>query len=437
MNYCLRLALLVTLAAGLFVALSNTAAAQRASGSEVRLEDGTRAFYAGDNQLALRSFLTLAHKGNPEAQYFLAYMFDTGQGTGQDLSEAARWYIRSAEQGHVPAIVYVGYIYASGHGVPKDREKAIEWYTKAAQMGDDIAQNNLASLLSENDDSESKHNAARWFLSSALQGNAHAQFNLANIYHRGDGIRRNLEEAAKWYHQAALQGNMHAQNALASMYMRGRGVPRDIERAMEWYRRSAEQGLEAAQFQLARVYELSAERSDVTAQTRQSHYSSAAVWYYHAAQKGYGEAAFHLSNLYRHGRGMPQDLSAAVQWLEFSIKHDYEPAKIEFAHFLETGEGGVEPDPEQALRLFEEAADTGDGKAMFETARMYYRGIGAEVDLIQAYKWFSLAVETLESGTESREQAIIARVEIANSLSMDELEEARRLISRWNADESR
>lgn len=434
MMYSLRFTLILAFTAGLLMGLPDTSRAQTNRG-DVSFEDATRAFFAGDNQLALRNFLTLSHKGDPQAQYFLAYMFDVGQGTGQDVSEAARWYIRSAKQGYLPAEVYAGYIFATGHGVPEDREKAIEWYSRAAEKGDDIAQNNLGSLLLESEESKEKFAAGRWFMSSALQGNANAQYNLANMYRKGEGIKRNMAEAARWYLLAALQGNMYAQNAMAYMYKEGLGVEQNKEKAIEWYRRAAEQGLQVSQFHLARLYEEAGKQSGLSREQRSSYFSSAAIWYYHAAKAGDPEAAYYLSDFYTRGRGVPQDLETAVQWLQRAVEEDYIPAKIELARFYQTGKGGLKKDPAQALKWYSEAAEKGNGLAMFEIARMYHRGIGTEVDLIEAFKWFALAVDNLEPGNDVREDAIIARVEVSNRLDTGELNEARAEISKWKANQ--
>ena len=81
-------------------------------------DQGVRAFNAGDYEMALRSFLKLAHRGDPQSQYYLAYMYDVGHGLTSDPNEAARWYLRSAEQNYMPAVVYAGYIYATGTAFP-------------------------------------------------------------------------------------------------------------------------------------------------------------------------------------------------------------------------------------------------------------------------------------------------------------------------------
>lgn len=395
------------------------------------LQDGINRYYSGDYDTALRNFLKLAHRGDAEAQYYLAYMYDVGQGITEDRREAARWYVRAAEQGYLPAEVYTGYIYAVGRGVPKDMGKAKAWYKKAAAKGDMIAQNNLGSLLQMEEDRQSLYSAAQWFLASASQGNPSAQFNLGNLYREGKAIRQDLEQASKWYLMAALQGDEYAQNALGYMYLNGYGVPKSMRQAVQWYKRAAEQDMTPAQYQLARLYQNQAKRPGLEDRMRQSYEHTAAVWYAHAANNDHMEAAYELADMYRSGTGVKKDIGKAIEYLEKLVDRGYDPAKLRLASYLETGEGSLAADPARALQWYEEAANQGDPKAMFEAGRMHYDGVGTQKNLIEGYKWFALAVENLDERDPLREDAIIARVEVSNAMSSQDLERARGRVTEW------
>ena len=363
--------------------------------------------------------------------------YDVGQGLASDPNEAARWYIRAAEQNYMPAIVYAGYIFATGRGVTKNMDKAKEWYQKAANAGDTIAQNNLGSLLLKEESRDSQYKAAQWFMAAAIKGSPSAQFNLANMYREGSGIRRNLEESAKWYLRAALQGDKYAQNALAYMYRHGYGVEKSMPRAVQWYRRAAEQNLITAQYQLAQIYERQARLPSIDDDTRRKYQTTAALWYANGARQGDSESAYKLADFYREGFGVPQDIREAVRLLNKLVEVGYEPAKLKLAEYLERGEGGLKADPRRALSWYETAANQGDARAMFETGRMYYDGIGTDKDLIEGYKWFALAVENLEDNNPLREDAIIARVEVSNAMSARDLETARQRVTNWQPNSRR
>ena len=68
----------------------------------------TDAYDVGDNETALKEFRQLAEKGDAEAQFYLATLYNRGDdivgGVEKvDFKEAFKWYRLAAEQGHVDA----------------------------------------------------------------------------------------------------------------------------------------------------------------------------------------------------------------------------------------------------------------------------------------------------------------------------------------------
>jgi TPR repeat protein len=77
-----------------------------------------------------------AEKGNPEAQYHLAMMFDTGSGVKRNPKEAEKWYKKAVLQGHVGAEYYLAKMYsADTSGVGKNEEEALRLFKSAAEKG--------------------------------------------------------------------------------------------------------------------------------------------------------------------------------------------------------------------------------------------------------------------------------------------------------------
>jgi len=91
------------------------------------LRQGVSAFSRGDYMLASQTFLPLAEQGDPAAQSYLGFMFETGRGVPQNYTEAAMWYRRAAEQGDSLAQYSLGLLYDRGHGVPQDIVEANKW----------------------------------------------------------------------------------------------------------------------------------------------------------------------------------------------------------------------------------------------------------------------------------------------------------------------
>jgi TPR repeat protein len=102
------------------------------------LRQGVTAFNRHDYLLASQIFFPLAEQGDPAAQAYLGFMFETGRGVPQNYTEAAMWYRRAAEQGDTLAQYSLGLLYDRGQGVTRDIVEANKWLnlsTAAAPRG--------------------------------------------------------------------------------------------------------------------------------------------------------------------------------------------------------------------------------------------------------------------------------------------------------------
>jgi TPR repeat protein len=88
---------------------------------------GVSAFNRQDYASASRILIPLAEQGDPVAQSYLGFMFETGRGVPQNYTEAAMWYRRAAEQGDSLAQYSLGLLYDKGQGVPRDIVEASKW----------------------------------------------------------------------------------------------------------------------------------------------------------------------------------------------------------------------------------------------------------------------------------------------------------------------
>ena len=100
------------------------------------MEDGWLAYDSGDYIQAFELWSALAEKGDAEAQYLVAYLYDDGLGVKHDLAEAARWYRMAAEQQHTYAQFNLAIFYSDGIGVPRDPVEAYRWFMLAADTSD-------------------------------------------------------------------------------------------------------------------------------------------------------------------------------------------------------------------------------------------------------------------------------------------------------------
>jgi uncharacterized protein len=105
------------------------------------------AFVLGPQRTALRLWHPLAEQGDPDAQFHLGVMFESGQGVLRSDAEAIKWYREAAEQDDAVAQFNLGVMYAKG--VSPNHAEAALWYRRAADHGLAGAQFNLGIMYAE------------------------------------------------------------------------------------------------------------------------------------------------------------------------------------------------------------------------------------------------------------------------------------------------
>ena len=161
---------------------------------------------------------TAAEKGNAEAQYWLAILYEHGRGTKQNYAKARQWYEKAAKQGDINAQVSLGQMYKDGKGGKQDYSKARQWWEKAAQ-----------------------------------KGSAYAQKRLGDLYSDGHGVKQDYDKARQWWEKAAAQNNGEALSHLGWFYENGKGGEPDYAKARQYYQKAAAIGIDYAKEGLQRL----------------------------------------------------------------------------------------------------------------------------------------------------------------------------------------
>ena len=117
-----------------------------------------------------------------------------------------------AQLGHAPAQFYLARLYEKGEGGLKvDPVQSRTWTERAAEGGDRKAMHNLGmAYISGAGGPKNSTTAAQWFRRAAELGLVDSQFNLAALYEKGMGVSQNPAEAYKWYMIAARTGDTDA-----------------------------------------------------------------------------------------------------------------------------------------------------------------------------------------------------------------------------------
>ena len=144
---------------------------------------------------------------------------------------------------------------------------------------------------------------------------------------------------------------------------------------------------------------------------------AAVAWYKHAADAGLAPAQYRLGSIYEKGLGVPKDLAEAQRWYLRAADAGNVKAMHNLAVLYAEGAGG-EPNLEQAAELFRKAAEHGVRDSQFNLAILHARGLGVPQDMVVAFKWFAVAASSGDA------EALKRRDIIGAALSKPDLEKA-------------
>jgi uncharacterized protein len=112
-------------------------------------EDALAAWRRGEYATAYRLWGPVADQGDPDAQFYLGFMNEYGQGVPRNDAEAIRWYRKAAGQDHALAQFRLGDLYSNAEGSPRGDIEAAKWYRLAADQGLGGAQFSLGMMYAE------------------------------------------------------------------------------------------------------------------------------------------------------------------------------------------------------------------------------------------------------------------------------------------------
>lgn len=199
-------------------------------------------------------------------QYDLAMDYYNGTNDCEkDLEAAFYWFAGAAGLGDLNAEVQIGHMLASGEGTEQDLEEAALCYFVAADLGHEEAKKEFESVKEYLDlDSVEIQNklgysyyfrhktekSIYWFTKASEQGDGNALFMIGQIYRLTD-----IEKALDYYHKAYEKGSEDAACYLGNAYEKGEGVEVDYAKALKYYTFAAEKSCPPALACLASMYE--------------------------------------------------------------------------------------------------------------------------------------------------------------------------------------
>ncbi len=145
------------------------------------------------------------------------------------------------------------------------------------------------------------------------------------------------------------------------------------------------------------------------------------------ADNGDAKAQALLGEIYDSGKGVPQNHTEAASWYRKAAEQGNAGAQTALGVMYDNGIG-VPQDSKEAVSWYHKAAEHGSSEAQYILGGMYASGQGVlPIDLVQAHKWFNLAVAT---GFEIAQQDM---EEIEARMSGDQIEKAQSMAKEWLA----
>ena len=342
-----------------------------------------------------------------------------GRGVSEDKAAAAKAYERGSQAENVHATYMLAVSYEHGYGFEKNLTTAFTLYSKAAekeyvgaadaakvislpaQSWDDAmvkkdasAQYKLGCCFARGncgvgkDDSQ----AFKLFRMSADQGNVDALYVVALCYRDGIGTSKNGEEQKKALFAAATKDHAAALATIGDLYRDGNLVGQDFTTSLEYFKKAIAGGLDAAKESAAQIDRLAlywkpANDGDAEAQLNlgvcyrdgiqiSANDDAATMWLGKAAAQGNHEAEYAFAEML--SRKQPADAATdrkIVALLQKAVAANHTKAKTLLGKYLYVGKG-IDEDYDRAVKLWEDAAKSGDLDAKCELAGYHFTGRG-------------------------------------------------------------
>ncbi|MBN2696418.1 MAG: sel1 repeat family protein [Bacilli bacterium] len=375
-------------------------------------------------ELAYTYYKQAADSGNPIGLYNVGKYFLAKE----DYKKAQEFLSKSLMSGYSKAHLLLAYMSLSGKGIRKSKKRAFKYVSEGVKLGDTDAYNQLARFYRKGigcskDDIKAKEH----FQLSADKGNSEGMYELALMMLEEPKSKRDPSDALHWLDKAALAGYEGAIRKLINIY----------EAPHPSFKKRSKTFLAEMIFY---YHELLARKNDKQALETVSldYFEGTAV-----TKRNVEKASEYFQMLLKHdstighfgvgaclieGYGPKTDRFEAIKELEIAASRDYQQAMIKLAEIYKSGTLG-KSDPELAKKWYYEAAKKNDPDALTNLGLLHYRneitnasdelahqymenamkkgglqalywlgifkekGIGCQVNPIQAEKLFQKAIE--------------------------------------------
>ena len=306
-------------------------------------------------------------------------MYENGTFVEQNYDTALSYYKNSAAQNNIMAIGEMAFMKDNGYGMPMNKEEAEKIYLQLAEERDDEwSMIKLAYIEMDRGNSEER---LKWIQKALEKEYIDAYFELGFFY-QFDEAYKDLEKAQQSYYQAAQLGNPDGMNGLALIYYNMPDYKGD-EQAFRWFSKSADLGDSFGLYYLAVMYE----NGFGTYSNKQK------AWdlYLASADQKFSPAYRKIAQLIEEGEAPASFTGRELEYYIKAAERNDIDAIHDVIRFLEN-------DPDRQKELFswcQRGAQLNNGKCICKLGKLYFYGMGTEMDEFKAMNCFRKA-ETME-----------------------------------------
>lgn len=149
------------------------------------------------------------------------------------------------------------------------------------------------------------------------------------------------------------------------------------------------------------------------------------------AAQGNPGAQYNLGQMYRSGKGVPQDLGEAIKWYRRAAEQGDPLAQYNLGVMYDEGRG-LQQSHAEAMTWYRKAADQGDPRALYNLGVMFENGQGVMPNNAQAYMWYSLAAFRFQGpDAQARARVLQSRDRVAAKMTPEQLAAAQKMAREW------
>lgn len=192
--------------------------------------------------------LTLAEKGDPDAEMRVGNAYYFGLGTIASTSSGHAYIWSAIDKKHIDAMYMYAVMNENGVGFEKGREYAYDAYCATANMGFGLSSYTLATITGNGHGINLPPDEALAWLKQAADIGYYKAFGMM-----GYKATKDPQEAVKWYIKGVERKDPFSIYELAECYDEGKGVETDKSQAADLYKRFLLMGCDDNPTQTARA----------------------------------------------------------------------------------------------------------------------------------------------------------------------------------------